>query len=655
MEPLVNAEDPHAKPDIEAQGSHAKAAVHTRLRDAFLAEAAEHERIANRYSLLRLISFIGGVCALGAGFVHHAQGELLCGSLLLAAFFVGVVLHARTISRKEGALLRQEIHARHLLRLSGEWVKLESRGDGLLPREHAYAWDVDLLGRASLFQRIDVTHTHDGEQTLAGWLGSAAQREVIAERQAAVAELASLLPLRQELEAAAAGGWERKLDPRGVDKLTRLPSLFAEKPWLRALSLVAPVITLSSLALGAWGVWPSTLWLVPASGQAVLLAWLGARTRRSFDMLDAKLPVFESFERMLLVLENARWQSSLLKTLQARVAFDGVPASMHVRRLARWAGLAQLRTNVLFHVLINNLTLWDLHVLFGLERFVRDVGSRASDWFLSLGELEALASLATLADGDTDASFPEVVDAREPFVAVQLGHPLLVPEVRVRNDLQLRGPGTALVVTGSNMAGKSTLLRAVGQNLALALAGGPVIAKHLRVPHVRLRASMRAEDSLESGTSYFHAELEKLKRVIDEAEAQPPVFFLLDELLRGTNARARHIGAKAVLFHLLARSGTGLVATHDTELAALGAEQPTRIDNVHFTDVIFDGEMRFDYKLRPGIVRTSNALRLLAMAGIDVPQAERRAVEEAEPDAPSVSAGSASSVLGAGSANKEAR
>jgi DNA mismatch repair ATPase MutS len=255
------------------------------------------------------------------------------------------------------------------------------------------------------------------------------------------------------------------------------------------------------------------------------------------------------------------------------------------------------------------------------------VGGRLSDWFLALAELEALCAFAALAELDPDATMPELCDERTPLTAAGLAHPLLLPGARVANDLTLRGPGTALVVTGSNMAGKSTLLRSLGQNVALALAGAPVIAEAMRVPRVRLRASMRADDSLEAGSSYFHAELSKLKRVIDHAEQAPPVLFLLDELLRGTNARARHVGAKAVLLHLLARSGTGLCATHDVELAGLGQTDPAHIENVHFTDVMIGGEMRFDYRLRPGIVRTSNALRLLAMAGVEVPLAEREALE----------------------------
>jgi DNA mismatch repair ATPase MutS len=279
---------------------------------------------------------------------------------------------------------------------------------------------------------------------------------------------------------------------------------------------------------------------------------------------------------------------------------------------------SELRRQGLFHFFINPFLLWDLHVLRGLERWNREVGRKSEAWFRALGELEALASLATLAHGDPAATFPEIADATEALSATSLAHPLIPPATRVANDVALRGPGTALVVTGSNMAGKSTLLRAVGLNVALAQAGGPVCAGALRVPRVRLRASMRAEDSLQRGASYFHAELSKLKGVLADAEAAPPILFLLDELLRGTNARARHVGGRAVVLHLLARGATGLVATHDVALSRLADELPDKVDNAHFTDVVVDGEMRFDYRLRPGVVRTSNALRLLALAGVDV-------------------------------------
>jgi DNA mismatch repair ATPase MutS len=341
--------------------------------------------------------------------------------------------------------------------------------------------------------------------------------------------------------------------------------------------------------------------------------------RRAFDLAAARQGVVKAFEKMLREVERARFESPLLQEMQRRLLVDGVPPSAQMRKLEAWTGSAELRQQFLLYIVVGPATLWDLHVLRGLERWNERVGRRTADWFATLGELEALCSLATLAYGDPAAHMPEVLPAGAELAAQGLCHPLLPHESRVSNDVRVAGPGCALIVTGSNMAGKSTLLRAVGLDVALALCGGPVCAESMRVPLVRLRASMRAEDSLQEGASYFVAELNKLRRVVQDAQEQPPVLFLLDELLRGTNAHARQVGSRAVLMHLLDRSAMGLVATHDAALAALEREEPGRVHNVHFTDIVEDGEMRFDYRLRQGVVRTSNALRLLAMAGIDVP------------------------------------
>jgi hypothetical protein len=603
-------------------------ALHQRLRDQFDREAQQHEQRGHRFSWLRLVTFLAAVVLIASAWSQHSALLVVLGVACLVAFFTAVVVHSRTVADQMRALCRSEIHIRHLARLGTGWTRFVSRGETLLPRDHAYAWDIDLVGQGSLFQRIDVTHTRDGAATLAAWLAQATDTQTAVARQAAVQELRELVEWRQELEASAGTKHQHeKLDPSGVEALAAVPSLFATRPGLLWFARIMPPITLAVFVANSFGVGPSALWIVPAVMQAGVLAVMGTAVRHTFDVVAAKAPALEAYKDMLLLLERAPRQSPLLLQLKQRISFGATPPSAHLARLAFWVGLAELRHNFLFHVVVNSLTLWDLHVLHGIERFVRDVGQRANEWFRALGELEALAALATLAHADPDASMPELADEHAALVAVALAHPLLASGVRVPNDVSLRGPETALVVTGSNMAGKSTLLRAVGQNVALALAGGPVIARSMVVPRVRLRASMRADDSLESGESYFHAELSKLKRVIEAAEVSPPVFFLLDELLRGTNARARHVGAKAVLLHLLDRRGTGLCATHDVELAALGQSDPGRIENVHFTDVIIAGEMRFDYKLRPGIVRTSNALRLLAMAGVDVPFHEREALE----------------------------
>jgi len=587
-------------------------------------------RTGNRLSLVRLATFLVAAALLVTGFIQKSAIELGLGTVCLVLFGVAVVLHARTITAETRARIRRDIHARALARIGHEWVQFASKGADLLPRSHAYAWDIDIVGQGSLFQRIDVTHTHHGERTLAGWLASPADLATIRARQEAVWELAPQVELRREIEAAASTENGERLDPRGLEALGKVDRLFERLPWLQVVIVLLPMCTLVTYILGLLDVIANGWWLIPVAIQVLFLFSFGRTIQNTLNIVSARAPLLTAFESMLLLLERTPFKSPWLLELQKRVTFADQPPSTHIRRLARWAGFAELRQNALFYIFVNALTLWDLHVLHGLERFVREAGMRMTEWFEALGELEAIAALAALAHLDEGATRPELGDER-PFEATAIAHPLLTPETRVANDVRLRGPGTALVVTGSNMAGKSTLLRAVGQNIALALAGGPVIAEHMRVPSVRLRASMRADDSLESGASYFHAELTKLTRVIEQAEVGPPVFFLLDELLRGTNARARHVGAKAVLLHLLDRGAMGLCATHDVELAALGDTEPARIENVHFTDVVIDGEMRFDYKLRPGIVRTSNALRLLQMAGIHVPEQDRQDQQQAPP------------------------
>lgn len=594
--------------------------VHTEAQLGFEAEAARHEQQANRLSFARLVLFLGAAVGSTSGWLDRNGLVLAAGGVAFVAFFVAVAWHGRVLARADRARIRRDIHGRHLARLTGSWTEFTGLGNDLLPRDHAYAWDIDLVGPGSLFQRIDVSHTVHGARALAEWLGGAASPEAITARQRAVAELATRLDWRQELEAAALdGGATERLDGGSFAEFARLPSLFEARPWLTPVIFALPPLTLAAYLAGTHALAPGALWLAPFAAQVALSIAYARRAQASFDLGAAREGVVDGFARLLGLVEGARFDSALLRELGERLAVHGRPPSTEMGRLRSWVSASELRRQFLFHVFINPFLLWDLHVLRGLERWNREVGRHTAIWFDTLGEFEALASLATLLHGDRRATFPEIIGAEEPLSARALAHPLLPSATRVANDLALRGPGTLLIVTGSNMAGKSTLLRAVGLNIALAQAGGPVCAAALRVPRVRLRASMRAEDSLQRGASYFHAELNKLRAVLADADADPPVLFLLDELLRGTNARARHVGGRAVVLHLLARRATGLVATHDIALSRLAEELPEKADNAHFTDVVVGDEMRFDYRLRPGVVRTSNALRLLALAGVDLP------------------------------------
>jgi MutS domain V len=583
-------------------------------------EHEARERRANLISLFRLATFLGAAITASIAFAQ-SKPALLTGALGLGfGFLVGVIAHARTLSQMHALAVRRAVHLRQLKRIAGNWGELAAPAGAALPADHAYACDVDLLGPGSLLQRIDVSQTREGEQALCLALAAAATPDVVRARQAAVEELLRNAAFREELETRAAlhQARDEKLDHQPFMKLFARPSLFRAKPWLFPLMLVSVSLT-SGLLAASWFDAVSSLWIWLCVLLQGLLLWsTSGPVHAALDLLTARLGFAKAYESLFQLIETQRWEAAHLQKLAGELQLHGLNASGHLRRLTRYEGFSQLRTQGPLYIVLNVLTLWDLFCLERIERFVSDVGPECERWFGVVGELEMLCSLATLRHVDPTTCYPELRGEGDRLAAQGLAHPLLPGATRVANDLALPGPGCVLIVTGSNMAGKSTLLRALGLNVALALAGGPVCAARMALPRVRLRASMRIDDSLQRGASYFHAELSRLRMVVSELDEGPPVLFLLDELLRGTNARARHQGARAVLLHLLKHRAMGVVATHDIALSELADELPERAHNVHFTDVFENGEMRFDYKLHEGVVKTSNALRLLSMAGIEV-------------------------------------
>ncbi len=580
---------------------------------AALAEAEELAKRGARWSSLRLLSFLGAVVFIVSGF----GGSLLwaaLGGVLAIAFAVLVVLHARDERKERAARARADIHHRHLARAAGALTELAP--SGLAQAGHAYAGDIDLVGEGSLCQRMDVSHTVRGMATLSVWLGRAAEEDTIVARQEAVQELAGDLDLREDLEVAAAlAQGEGRIDPAPFLEFTKRKPTVSKG--LVALIHILPPLTLGLYFAAKAGLVSMYAFAIAGALQLVVVFGAGKGAIDAFQLIAARRGYLESLKEMLVRIEKMKPSSSLLGSLRERTFAGGQPPSEYMRSLDRWAGFAEFYTQFPLHFFVNLATCWDLHVLYRLERWNREVGQELEGAFDALGEVEALSSLATLLDVDESATIPDIGEDGPVFQAEELAHPLLGAQARVANSISLGESGSCVIITGSNMAGKSTMLRAVGLNIALALCGGPVLAKSLRLRRMRLRASMRVDDSLQQGASYFHAELAKLRGVVEESEAAPPIFFLLDELLRGTNARARHIGARAILAHLLDRGASGLTATHDIALSAL-EEERDHVINAHFTDVMEGDEMLFDYRLRDGVVKTSNALKLLEMAGIDV-------------------------------------
>ena len=589
---------------------------HVRRRDAFAAEALVHGGRADRISVLRLVLFLAAVVAFAAAFGDRSLAAAGLGVALTALFAVAVVWHARVLAAKERADVRREIHARHLRRLAGTTAGLPD-GKGAIPDDHPYASDIDLVGPGSWFERYGVAHTSAGTETIGRWLAAPAPIGTARERQEAVVELADRrLDVREALEAAVLDSGSESIDARPFVEFCEGPKAIAGRGPLIVLITVLPLVTLTVLFLSG-SVLPAGSWVPLVIVQALIARQLEGSVRLAYERVVHRRRFVESYRAILEVAETMPADAKALVALKERLSVTGARPSVELSRLALWASFFEVREQGLVHVVINILLLWDANVLLRIEQWAERAGKRTRGWLETLGELEALASLATMRAIDVGATMPELAE-QGVLAATALAHPLLPAASRVANDVTIEGPGTALVVTGSNMAGKSTLLRAIGTNVVLALAGGPVAAASMRVPAVRLRASMRIADSLQHGASYFQAELARLRTVIAEADASPPILFLLDELLRGTNARARHRGARAVVLHLLARRAMGIVATHDIALSELEEELDGRVKNFHFTDVLIEGEMTFDYRLRRGVVQTSNALRLLAMAGVDV-------------------------------------
>ncbi len=590
---------------------------HTQRRNAFAAEADALDRVALRISFARLALFFLAGSLIGVGISTRDATTFGAGLAAAAAFAIAVGWHARVHGRRDHALVRKEVHDRNLRRLAGETKGLPT-GDGLVGAEHPYASDLDLVGVGSVFERFAVAHTVRGSETFARWLAAPADEKTVRERQAAVEELSSKIETRQELEAAVLDSGSESIDAQPFVEFCEGPRALLGRPVFAWLGMLLPPVTLTVFALSGSEL-PSGAWAPLVIVQSLIARHLEPDVARAYAQIVSKRRFVESYRAVLKVAEDMPLTSPLIASLKQRLASSGHLPSVELRRLELWASLFEVRAQGLVHLFANLFLLWDLNVLLQLERWALRAGTRTRVWLEVIGEIEALASLATVRALDPTTTFPEIAPREEGLVALGLAHPLIAEDKRIRNDVTLAGPGTAIVITGSNMAGKSTLLRAIGVNIAFAFAGGPVCASSMRVPLLRMRASMRISDSLQHGASYFQAELSRLKTVIADAEGSPPILFLLDELLRGTNARARHRGARAVVLHLLARHAQGLVATHDIALSELEEELDGRVKNFHFTDVLApDGEMIFDYRLRPGVVKTSNALRLLAMAGVEV-------------------------------------
>jgi DNA mismatch repair ATPase MutS len=493
-----------------------------------------------------------------------------------------------------------------------------------------YARDLDIFGEGSLFQLLSNARTGMGEEVLAAWLTAPAAPDVIGERQRAVVELAPRLELREDLAALGeellTGIHGEELMAWGEAEPVLRPSPFRTVAWglsvlggLAGWALVAYLVSaagfydLSPLVM----VWLQVYFWITAAAIGAVLWRFRKRTARVIGDLEDSAKDLGLLAEVVRRLEAEQFESPRLARLRAALDVEGQPPSRRIARLNLLTDLADSRHNQLMGI-IGPLLLWDVHLAYAIEEWRRVSGPALRRWLTAVAEMEALSSIAGYHYEHPEYVFPEFTDESPLMEGEALGHPLLGEREAVTNDLRIGGDLRVLIVSGSNMSGKSTMLRTAGVNSVLAQAGAPVRARRLRLSPLTIGASIRTQDSLQEGTSRFYAEITRLQQIMEKAAASPPALFLIDEFLHGTNSHDRRIGAEAIVRGLVDRGAIGLVTTHDLALAHIAENLGPRGANVHFEDHLENGRMHFDYKMRPGVVEKSNAIELMRSVGLDV-------------------------------------
>ncbi len=588
-----------------------------RRQSAREAQVQQLRNVQARLGYARLLIAALALLAVWWAFQRHAFSPWWV--LLPVAAFAGTVIYHQRVRRAQTSAERAvQFYRKGIARIEDRWSGTGRPGTQFDDSHHVYAADLDLFGKGSLFELLSTARTRMGEDTLARWLLSPAAPAAIRDRHACIADLRNRLDLREEfavhgsesdigVQPAALSGWAES-----PNELTR--------PWIRPVASALTVLAIATATV--WSVWG-----IASPFLLVLLVEIGvwyALKRPVESVLSATENAFEDlqlFAALLTRLEREHFEAPALQQLLSRLRSHSAPASETIARLATTVNIAESRRNPILSIL-NVPLMFSVHAALATERWRREHGKVVRSWIDVLGEYEALASLATYSYEHPDDPFPEIVDEAASFEAHGLGHPLIPAAQCVRNDVSLTEKTRVLLVSGSNMSGKSTLLRTVGINTALAMAGAPVRAHRLKLTPLQVGASIRINDSLHEGSSRFYAEITRLRQLFDlqasVAARGPALLFLLDELLMGTNSRDRRIGAEGIVRALIERGAIGLISTHDLALTEIAGVHEGALRNVHFQDELVGGRMTFDFRLREGVVAKSNGIELMRSIGLEV-------------------------------------
>ena len=537
----------------------------------------------------------------------------------LAAFMTGVSIHKRLSNRIRQIDSLLAINQEGLFRMQDRWADFRMTGEEFLDDRLPHLTDLNILGKNSLFQMIQMCSTLRGARTLADWLSSCDDFKAIEQRQEAVKEISPSRSMRQHL-LMEGRLLERPLDPNRFLEWIKTPSLLTPRPWLVVLQRVLVSTTFALMLLDVF-IEIRPYWILGLLIQAVVFAMTAGRCRHHYAPALSRDSLFLAYGNMFHLLESRPFQAGYLRKLHSMLFIGGKGISLQMKKLEKINSALSLCYGSIYPF-INMLLLWDIHFLYRLEKWKESMTTSIDHCFEALGEMEALSSLAGFSDDHPDYVFPKIDSSNVPLSAGELGHPLIPEQERIANDFEIPAEGFLALITGSNMSGKSTFVRTVGINMALAFSGAPVVARCFAARPCRILTCIQVPDSIRLHISHFYAEVKSIKKILDSVTPQVtqpdtyPGLYLIDEIFSGTNTKERLIASRGILLKLAGSHSYGLVTTHDLELVTL-ENQSDRIKNFHFKDEIDEnGQMVFHYKIHEGPVSSTNALELLKREGI---------------------------------------
>jgi hypothetical protein len=541
--------------------------------------------------------------------LHQFSGWFI---LFPVGIYVGLVIYSMTVYPKEQRALRAvRFYEQGLARIKGEWVGNGSPGTSFADSSSLYVNDLDIFGVGSIFELLCTARTQSGQETLARWLSGPASSVDIRRRQEAIEELRNNIDLREEL-AVLGREMRATVRPEFIAGWATSP-IRLESTAARVLAPILVALTVATFIYFWFYGGPPSLLLIAVLAHSGYGTWYRTRVKTIKSSFEAHAREFTILQATLERLEREQVSSPLLRDLRGEFGF----AAAKMKTLVGFITMLEQQRNE-FVMFFAFFLLWSTQISFAIEQWRKRHGKNVDRWLRAVGEMEALCAFATFAFERPEYPFPEIVEGSTVLEAEDLRHPLLMRAQCVPNSIKLGGDLQLLIISGSNMSGKSTLLRTVGTNVVLALAGAPVCAGRMKLSPLAIGATLRVQDSLLGGTSRFYAEIQRLRDIMELAEKPLPTLLLLDEILYGTNSHDRTIGAEAVVRGLVEKGAIGFVTTHDLALAKVADALSPRAANAHFEDRLEDGKMIFDYMLRPGVVQRSNALALMRAVGLKV-------------------------------------